>query len=482
MATVYFARQRGAAGFAKAVAIKRMRPDLVHEREFVDLFVDEARLASRVRHANVVNVTDVVASGDELLLVMEYLHGESLSKLMGRLKDSGTPVPPAIAVSIVVGVLHGLHAAHETKDDLGEPLGIVHRDVSPQNVIVGVDGVARVADFGIARAAGQIHATDDGKTRGKARYSAPEQLRGTGVSRRSDLFSAAVLLWEMLVMRPLFEGETQAAIVTAVLTEPISAPGILVPDLPQSLDEVVLRALDRDPKRRYATALEFANALEGALTPARLPIVSEWVHSLAATELAAREAIVRRIQSGADPAPTSTQPRQAAVAVPTELGTEQVVTRPVLPPDVLPPARRRATIPVIALAAAGALVLAAGISFLSRSGAEPAARAPNATAAAQPQSTRSTSELAQPPTAPTPAPPETVVPPPDIEFSATPPSPTINPPRPRSGSPSHGPPVRGRGPTAPPFEKGTTSTAKSKCDPPYDLDSSGRKIFRVDCL
>jgi eukaryotic-like serine/threonine-protein kinase len=482
MATVYFARQRGAGGFSKAVAIKRMRPDLVHQREFVDLFVDEARLASRVRHANVVSVIDVVASGDELLLVMEYFHGESLSRLLRACAFAKKRVPPAIAVALVCNVLHGLHAAHEAKGEKGEPLGIVHRDVSPQNVIVGVDGVARVADFGIARAAGQIHATDEGKTRGKAGYSAPEQLRGGPVTRKIDLFAACVLLWEILVGRRLFEGESQAAVITAVLTEPIEAPGLYAPELPGELDDVILRGLDRDPKRRPETALELAAALARAVAPAGPALVSAWVIDLAGEDLEKREEVVRRIEAGLDeasadapalvavPAPSSSSttagasasgeaqgPLADAAADP--LGTGSLATS--RSPSEAPPSRRSRALPIALGVAALALAALAGASIVARP-----------TTIGSPPALPSTSPSVARPEAPTAAVPSS----PEVVPVAAPsasgvvrlpqrPSPTL----PLRASVAH--PV-----SAP-------SRPKSKrCEPPYDLDPAGRKIFRVECL
>jgi serine/threonine-protein kinase len=456
MATVYFARQRGAAGFSKAVAIKRMRPDLVHEREFVDLFVDEARLASRVRHANVVSVTDVVASGDELLLVMEYLHGESLARLFAAANRERRRVPPAIAVALISNVLHGLHAAHEAKGETGEPLGIVHRDVSPQNVIVGVDGIARVADFGIARAAGQIHATDEGKTRGKAGYSAPEQLRGGKVTRQIDLWAACALLWEVLVGRRLFEGESQAAVVAAVLTEPIEPPGLHVPELPEELDDVILRGLDRDPKRRPETALELATALERALLPAGPAVVGAWVKELAREDLEKRELTVRRIEAGLAEEPPEASPATAAADA---AGTGSLATS--RSPTIEPTASSRSRGLVIGAAAAVIAVVVGALASTAARGT----RAPEASASSAPA--REAPPSASAIVAAQPEPSASTVP---LIASAPPPS------APASVRLLRTPP-RGAHPAAP----STTKKPKKACEP-YDIDSAGRKIFRAECL
>jgi eukaryotic-like serine/threonine-protein kinase len=172
MGAVHLARLRGARGFARTVAIKRLHPHVARDPDVLAMFLDEAHLAARVRHPNVVATLDVVAQGDEVFLVMEYVEGESLSRLQK------TPeIPLAIASAIVCDMLHGLHAAHEAVSERGEPLQIVHRDVSPQNILVGLDGATRVVDFGIAKAASRLQTTRDGVIKGKLRYMAPEQIR-----------------------------------------------------------------------------------------------------------------------------------------------------------------------------------------------------------------------------------------------------------------------------------------------------------------
>ncbi|MCW5831876.1 MAG: serine/threonine protein kinase [Labilithrix sp.] len=448
MATVYFARQRGAAGFSKAVAIKRMRPDLVHQREFVELFVDEARLASRVRHANVVSVIDVVASGEELLLVMEYFHGESLARLLAAASRAGERVPPAIAVAIAVNVLHGLHAAHEAKDERGEPLGIVHRDVSPQNVLVGVDGVARVADFGIARAAGQLHATEDGKTRGKAGYSAPEQLRGGPVTRRIDLFAVCALLWEALVGRRLFDGETQAAVVAAVLTEAVEAPGIHAPELPEELDEVVLRGLDRDPEPSPGDALELAAALERAVTPAGPAAVSAWVRSSPARSWRGAR------RSCAESSPARRDARDGGRA---RRERRDRIARHV-PLAERPDGAARARVP----AAAAGLGIVLGIAIAIATAIAVRCRRPAPAPDREAPSSFSRFPF------------HDVVRRASLRGGVAGAADERGRRRERGVGPRRGPPPARREP--PPRPKAR------RCDPPYDLDPAGRKIFRVECL
>src|SRR5688572_18113877 len=174
MATVHLGRLLGSAGFARTVAIKRLHPALAKDEDFVTMLLDEARLASRIRHPHVVPTLDVIAENDEVLLVMEYVQGESLSRLMRAVRPAPVPLPIAIAVGIQM--LHGLHAAHEAKTEQGQNLHLVHRDVSPQNVLVGIDGIARVLDFGVAKAAHRAQTTREGQIKGKLSYMAPEQL------------------------------------------------------------------------------------------------------------------------------------------------------------------------------------------------------------------------------------------------------------------------------------------------------------------
>src|SRR5215472_1683440 len=213
MATVHYGRLLGPVGFARTVAIKRLHAQFAQDPEFVAMFVDEARLAARIHHPNVVQTLDVVMEGGELLLVMDYVPGESLAHCLRALISVRTPIPADIVSAIGCAVLHGLHAAHEATGDTGQPLLIVHRDVSPQNVLVGADGVPRLIDFGVARAEGRVQLTREGQLKGKLAYMAPEQLRGTGeVDRRTDVYAAGVVLWETLTRERLFGGDNQGLV------------------------------------------------------------------------------------------------------------------------------------------------------------------------------------------------------------------------------------------------------------------------------
>lgn len=307
MATVHIGRLLGPVGFSRTVAIKRLHPQFAKDPEFVSMFLDEARLAARIRHPNVVPTIDVVAAQGELFLVMDYVQGESLSRLIRGARERRQTIPPRIVATIMSGALHGLHAAHEARNERGEPLGIVHRDVSPQNILVGSDGVPRVLDFGVAKAGGRIQTTREGQLKGKLAYMAPEQLSGH-VTRQTDIYAAAVVLWEALTGRRLFAGENEGAILGKVLSGVIEAPSRLFLDPSKTLDSatmrgieeldlITLRGLDRDPSKRFATAREMAIAVERCIGLASTSEVGEWVEQWASEVLTKRAARIAEIES-----------------------------------------------------------------------------------------------------------------------------------------------------------------------------------------
>ena len=270
--------------------------------------IDEARLAARIHHPNVVPTLDVVAANGELLVVMEYVRGESLARLLrtARACDGGVPLP--IASAIVIGALHGLHAAHEATSDRGTPLGIVHRDVSPQNILVGVDGVARVIDFGVAKAAGRLQTTSDGAIKGKVAYMAPEQLAGGDqrvaageVTRAADIYAMGAVLWEMLAGKRLFAAESDALLVLQVLfgaKEPPSRHART--KIPPLLDALVMKALALDPADRFASAKAMAEMLLRVVPPAFPTDVGKWVEDTASEALARRGTELAAIESSSE--------------------------------------------------------------------------------------------------------------------------------------------------------------------------------------
>ena len=303
MATVHLGRLIGAAGFSRMVAIKRLHDGYACDPEFDAMLLDEARLASVIRHPNVVPTLDVVAEEDELLVVMEYVEGESLASLTKLALAAGERMPVPLAASIVAQTLHGLHGAHEARDKNGTPLGIVHRDVSPHNVLVGIDGVARVLDFGIAKAASRSASTEGGQLKGKTAYMAPEQLQHRPVDRRTDVFAAAILLWELLTGRRLFRGDTSTETMACILNDPIDSPQRWAPEVPLELAAITLRGLERDSDGRFASAEEMALAIEDAIALPRAKEIGAWVGRIAASALAERADLVRAVQRDSIPAP-----------------------------------------------------------------------------------------------------------------------------------------------------------------------------------
>lgn len=296
MATVQYAHFVGPGGFSRPVAIKRLHPHFATDPGFVSAFLDEARIAARIAHANVVATLDVIEQPDEVSVVMEYVHGESLAGLFSLAQARGAPLPCKIATSLMVGVLHGLHAAHETCSERGEPLGIVHRDVSPENILVGSDGVARLLDFGIAKAKGRSRTTPTGELKGKLGYMAPEQYRGEEVDRRVDVYGASVVLWEALTGHMLFDGTNDAAVVNAVMNGVVRAPSELAPRLPTALDALVLRGLARNRDERFESAREMALALERDVGVATQSEVSDWLQGLAGPLLQERAAALGQLR------------------------------------------------------------------------------------------------------------------------------------------------------------------------------------------
>jgi len=266
MASVWAARQWGSRGFSKIVAVKTMLPSISEDPRFERMFLDEARIASRIHHDNVVEILDLGEQDSVLYLVMEWVDGESLSAVRRAASEFGG-IPTAIAVRIVADACAGLHAAHELCDDDGQQFGIVHRDVSPQNILVGYDGGVKVLDFGVAKVAGRTSDTTSvGQARGKPPYMAPEQALGHVVDRRADIFSLGIVLYQLITERHPFRGENDIATLHNIISEqPITSPTAHVPTLPESLVSVMLRALERDVERRFQSARELELALENLL-------------------------------------------------------------------------------------------------------------------------------------------------------------------------------------------------------------------------
>ena len=296
MATVHLGRLVGPVGFSKIVAIKQMHASAARNPDFVAMFLDEARLSGRVQHPNVVATFDVIANGGEAFLVMEYVHGESLSALLRATRLRNERLVPAFAVHILCDVLSGLHAAHEATDEHGGPLNLIHRDVSPQNIMIGVDGVARVLDFGIAKAAGRLQETQTGQLKGKLGYMAPEQLLGRPLDRRVDIFAAGICLWEAISGRKMFDADNSGQLMYQVLETEIP-PLSAIADVPLALSRAVERATARHPDERFATAREFARELERSTALVSSREIGEWVTNLSGEALSRRFERLRAIEA-----------------------------------------------------------------------------------------------------------------------------------------------------------------------------------------
>jgi eukaryotic-like serine/threonine-protein kinase len=298
MATVHLGHKQGDPQCVP-VAIKRLHPQFTHDPEFLTMFADEVRVVTHIQHPNVVATLDIVQDRRDLSLVMQYVHGESFSRLLGAAYRNGHPASPAIVRTVMVDVLRGLHSAHEARDVHGMPLEIVHRDVSPQNIIVSGEGIARILDFGIAKAIGRATVTRDNEVRGKVAYMAPEQLQRGQVDRRTDIYAAAIILWEALTCKRLFHSDSDARTLARVLTLEVTPPSHHRSGLTAELDYAVLRGLSRDPAQRFATALELANAIAASGPCASRQELGHWVQSIAAEKLAERARWISTMQTDA---------------------------------------------------------------------------------------------------------------------------------------------------------------------------------------
>ncbi|MBI5509889.1 MAG: protein kinase [Deltaproteobacteria bacterium] len=301
MATVYLARQRGPQSFEKLVVVKTIHPHLAKQEHFVNMFLDEARIAAQINHPNVIQVYDLGIENDTYFIVMEYLQGEPLNSVLETSITRSTPLPPQYGARIVARVAEGLHAAHELTSMTGDVLDVVHRDVTPGNIIVNYDGRVKVVDFGVAKARGRLTQTEGGQLKGKLSYMSPEQIEGDRVDRRSDIFAAGVVLWEVLAVRRLFRHSSEAAVLAAIFSKRPKPPSHFRPSVPAALDAIALRALEKDPANRYQTAREMQIELDAASAPhATDPDLSRWMDTLFADRASARKRAIAQVVEAAN--------------------------------------------------------------------------------------------------------------------------------------------------------------------------------------
>jgi serine/threonine protein kinase len=268
MAEVFKAKRSGVEGFEKIVAVKRILPHLSDNKEFVDMFVNEAKMVAGLTHPNIVQIFDLGKIDKSYYIAMEYVHGRDLRTIMRRAKEKGPKIPLELGLRIVSNVCAALEYAHRKRDDRGRPMQIVHRDVSPQNILISFEGEVKLTDFGIAKAATKASTTDRGALRGKLLYMSPEQAWGKAIDCRSDLFSLGIVLYEMVTDQKPFlatGGSSEMSILELVRQCHIAPPRSVNPQIPDTLDKLLRRALDRDPSRRFQDAAEMGRGLERIL-------------------------------------------------------------------------------------------------------------------------------------------------------------------------------------------------------------------------
>jgi serine/threonine protein kinase len=367
MAVVHAVRLESIAGFGKLLAMKVLLPHLCADREFVDMFLDEARIASAVQHPNVVQVFELGEEEGLPYLVMELLRGKSLSATVRRVRQSHHDVPLGALLSILARAAEGLHAAHETRDELGNRLGIVHRDVSPQNIHVGYDGHVKVVDFGIAAARGRTTRTRSGHIKGKFQYLAPEQVsRDRPVDRRADVWALGVVAWELITGRRLFSADDDATTLWNVMNKEIMPLRTVAAHVPNAISHAIATALERDPERRLSSAAELARVFDdvarglGGGAPSE---ISQMMETFFGRERAVED---ERLSAAL---------RKEPLPVQVDVGP---ATEEISPPSPLTPRRR--VWPWIALGATAVAISGASAIAIALSGATPEALAPAATA------------------------------------------------------------------------------------------------------
>src|SRR5277367_4693780 len=266
MATVWAARQKGSRGFSKTVAIKTMLPALSEDPQFEQMFLDEAALAAKIHHPNVAEILDLGEQDEILYIVMEWVDGEALSVLHKATRKSQAQLPTRLSMKIAMQACAALHAAHELRDENDVPLMLVHRDVSPQNILCTYDGIVKLVDFGVAKATGRAGGeTSAGQLKGKVPYMSPEQARGGNVDRRTDIFAMGIVLYKLTTGLHPFLGENDLVTMRNIITRPLLPPRVKNPTFPQEVEQILIKCLQKDPDKRYQTMAELGQAVERVL-------------------------------------------------------------------------------------------------------------------------------------------------------------------------------------------------------------------------
>lgn len=412
MGIVYLAMVQGPGGFNKLVVVKELKPELVEEPAFLTMFLDEARLAARLNHPNIVTTNEVGNDGERYFMAMDYLDGRGLDRVRRRARNAGQGLSVPMHLRVLCDMLAGLHYAHTLTDFDGSPLHVVHRDVSPQNVFVTFDGQIKLLDFGIAKARDSMQETQAGVLKGKMAYMAPEQARGEKVDVRADIFSAGVVMWESLAGRKLREGQSEQQSLMALVDRDLPRISSIKPWIPEALDTICARAMAWEREDRYPTALAFQEALEGYLSSTGTNItareVGQCVSTLFRDDRAETNALIERYVTHARTAPAedddlpvidvSMSPLSLNTPIsssfdvpsfdlasgnspsPTSASSNASGSLLAPPPPPVPdpaPARPARRVAVVAGAAVGVIAIA-GVLFATRSHDKPAPAAPAA--------------------------------------------------------------------------------------------------------
>ena len=462
MAELFLARATGIQGFEKLVVLKRILPEMARDKEYVEMFLDEARLAAGLHHSNIVQVYDIGDDAEAPFFSMEYLHGEDVRQILRAAQLAGRRVPVEHALSIAIGVAAGLHHAHELADSDGRPLGIVHRDVSPHNVAVTFDGGVKLLDFGVAKTRRSAASTRHGTLKGKLGYMSPEQCRGDDLDRRSDVFAVAILLWELLAGRRLYGGRSDFGVMKSIVEIDAPRPSLVWHDCPAELEAIVMRGLRRERDARPKTAEELQLALEAFARAERLPVsnagLGHYLRQLFGTKAAApaeaeRTTTLYDVAGADDDDAAATVVDGVVMAAPAE--PSQASLEPARMTRAVARRKRRAWL-VPALAAAIALAGLAGwrmAATLRVHAIAPPTRPAPALAATPTTTSVPATALPEPPSPSAPPSPSTPssMDPPKLEVATVPPTPRVAP----SDRPSHVRATKHAHPTRPPAHDGT---------------------------
>lgn len=307
MAEIFLARQAGLEGFEKTIVIKRIRPHLSKQPSFVKMFLNEAKLAAQLNHPNVVQIYDLGKIGETYFIAMEYIFGRDMRRIIPKAASMNIPFPMVYALKIASSVCEGLFYAHQRTDIYGNPLNIVHRDITPENIFVSFDGTVKILDFGIAKASTQIEQTRAGEIKGKLSYMSPEQCLGKKLDHRSDIFSLGTVLYEWITGFKLFTGESEVAILKSISEGKIYAPSYFKADIPEAVEKILMRALEKDRDKRYQSAWEMQFDIDQFLssyefTPSNIHL-SNFIKQLFSDELEAEKKVLMNALPPSDPLP-----------------------------------------------------------------------------------------------------------------------------------------------------------------------------------